>query len=141
MTEPVKKRGGKRSNAGRPKGAKTRHLSQTEVVVKQKRAYAIKKADKTLREHGIDTDKILPLQVLLHAMRVEYETQMGVEPGEQDWRDAAALAAMAAPYVHPKLTAVAVSNDEIKPADQILQELDGRTRGLPGNTADNRTIN
>lgn len=70
--------GGKRNGAGRKPSSATK---KTRVV-----------ADK------IATDGITPLEVMIDAMRKHYD-------GEE-WDAAAAIAKDAAPYVHPKLSAV-----------------------------------
>lgn len=74
-------RGGKRNGAGRRKGSLTRKT--TEVA-----------------ERAIEQG-VTPLEVMLKAMTVHYDA------GEYD--AAAAVAHLAAPYVHPRLSAMQVS--------------------------------
>lgn len=80
-------RGGSRPNAGRKKGSAT----------KKTRAVADRAA-----EQGIT-----PLEVLLEAMRYHH--------GKGQLDEAAAIAKDAAPYIHPRLTAVKVGGDENNP--------------------------
>jgi hypothetical protein len=86
--------GGKRPGAGRKKGSanvKTRAI-----------------ADKAIEEG------ITPLEVMLAAMRASYQSALQAEEG--DGRNAmltkaAGIASDAAPYIHPRLAAVAHSGD------------------------------
>lgn len=71
-------RGGKRPGAGRPKGAR-------------------QKVSRAAREKAAASG-VMPLEVILEAMRADYEA------GKLD--EAAAHAEKAAPYLHPRLTAV-----------------------------------
>ena len=86
--------GGKRPGAGRKKGSankKTREI-----------------ADKAI-EQGIT-----PLEVMLAAMRASYETAMTLDEGEERnllLAKASAIASDAAPYIHPRLAAVAYSGE------------------------------
>jgi hypothetical protein len=72
--------GGKRPGAGRKKGAA---------------AAKSRKANETAQAAAGEGP--LPLQVLLDIMRRHYAAE--------EWKEAAAIAALAAPYVHPRLTA------------------------------------
>lgn len=81
------KRGGKRPGAGRPKGAKSR---------KRKRILEI-----------VSASGKTPLDVMLDAMRRLYEDRRFI--------DAADIARMAAPYVHPRLSAIEHSGTDGQP--------------------------
>jgi hypothetical protein len=75
-------RGGARPGAGRPKGAKSKtYRPRVEKLVAR--------------------DGVLPRDVMLAAMRRHYRA------GRLD--DAARIAAMVAPYIHPRLTSSAVT--------------------------------
>lgn len=76
-------RGGKRPGAGRKKGAATR---KTRAV-----------ADRAA------TEGITPLEVMLTVMRQRFEAK--------DFERAASIAKDAAPYLHPRLTAIKVGGD------------------------------
>ncbi len=71
-------RGGKRPGAGRPAGAATRRMRKI--------------VDKAVAED------LTPLDVMLRAMRDHAAAGR--------WDEAAKVAAMAAPYIHPRLTAI-----------------------------------
>ena len=79
-------RGGKRAGAGRKKGSGTRRTRKTNQIAAQAAGAGV-----------------LPLQVMLEAMRECYEAR--------DLANAAKLARDAAPYVHPRLTSVKVGGD------------------------------
>jgi hypothetical protein len=74
-------RGGRREGAGRPRGAKTK-IYRPHV------------------ERVLATEGIMPRQVLLHVMRRHFEAKR--------WDEAARVAAMVAPYVHPRLSSMTV---------------------------------
>jgi hypothetical protein len=76
-------RGGKRNGAGRKKGAKTQRTRKTKTV------------------------GIMPLDVMLEAMRQSYE--------DGETAAAAAYAKDAAPYCHPKLAAITHKGDAEHP--------------------------
>lgn len=80
--------GGKRNGSGRKTGAATRRT----------RAIADKEAA---------SGKIMPLEVMLEAMRAHYDA------GRLD--EAAEIAQHAAPYLHPRLSAVTVKGDTEAP--------------------------
>lgn len=80
-------RGGKRSGAGRPKGAAARKTKEI--------------ADRASAEG------ITPLEVMLRAMREHAD--------KEEWDLAAAFAKDAAPYMHPKLQSVMHTGDADKP--------------------------
>lgn len=87
-------RGGFRPGAGRPAGAVT------------KRTRAI--ADRAMAEG------LTPLDVMLRAMR-EHATA-------ERWDDAAKIAALAAPYMHPRLSAVDLNSENETVVYQISDE-------------------
>ena len=75
-------RGGRRERAGRPKGAKSKTLRPTAV-------------------ERLARDGMLPKEVMLDVMRQHYRA------GHLD--KAARIAALAAPYIHPRLSAAAIT--------------------------------
>ncbi len=79
-------RGGKRKGAGRKAGAITK---KTRLI-----------AEKALLEIEV-ADGVTPLEVLLIAMRGH--------AAAQNWYDAVSIAIAAAPYLHPKLSAVEIA--------------------------------
>jgi hypothetical protein len=86
--------GGKRTGAGRKKGAaaaKSRKANETALAAAGKGP--------------------LPLQVLLTIMRQHFAAR--------EWKEAAAVAALAAPYVHPRLTA---AKDETNVEVRVVHE-------------------
>ena len=68
----------------------------------------------------------IPLDYMLRIMRDE-----SVEPSRRD-----EMAKAAAPYVHPKLAAIENRHGvtEENPLKLILEQIDGKTRGLPNET-------
>jgi hypothetical protein len=80
-------RGGKRAGAGRKAGG--RNKKSREI------------ADKAAAEG------ITPIEVMLHVMRSCFK--------QKNYKDAAAIAAQAAPYIHPRLAAVTHEGDEARP--------------------------
>lgn len=100
-------RGGKRPGAGRPVGATTQ---KTRAIADQAAA-----------------EGLTPLDVMLRAMR-EHATA-------ERWDEAAKVAAMAAPFIHPRLAAVAMAHDVSDPLADLLRHMEGRCRGIPGGAA------
>lgn len=91
-------RGGKRANAGRPKGSTT----------KRKREVARRAA----------ADGLSPIEVMLKAMREHAALK--------EWAEAAKYAQMAAPYIHPRLQAIQHTGKEggpIEVADMSRNDL------------------
>ncbi|MBD9372779.1 hypothetical protein IB238_09120 [Rhizobium sp. ARZ01] len=84
-------RGGKRTGAGRPKGAATRKTKEI--------------ADRASAEG------ITPLEVMLKAMRTHAE--------KEDWDAAASIAKDAAPYMHAKLASVQHSGPKGGPIQTV----------------------
>lgn len=84
-------RGGKRSGAGRPKGAAARKTKEI--------------ADRASAEG------ITPLEVMLKAMRTHAE--------KEDWDAAASIAKDAAPYMHAKLASVQHSGPKGGPIQTV----------------------
>ena len=84
--------GGRRPGAGRKKGSLTR---KTREIANQ------------AAEEGVS-----PLEVMLKAMRVYYDAG--------DYANAATFAAAAAPYCHPRLSAVQVRGDGLGPVIQVI---------------------
>jgi len=60
-------------------------------------------------------EPLLPLDVMLHAMREFYE--------QENWKAAADIARAAAPYVHPRVTAEAGFDDIATMGDEQLAAL------------------
>ncbi|MFE1598203.1 hypothetical protein [Methylobacterium sp. ID0610] len=105
--------GGRRAGAGRKKGSVTRRTQ--EIVAKA------------------SAEGISPLEVMLTAMRRHV--------GANRWDDAAALAKDAAPYMHPRLQAVAhtgpnngpiLTADLTKASDEQLDALEALLGPLAG---------
>lgn len=101
-------RGGKRPGAGRPKGSGTpkKKTNKTNEIAQQAAG-----------------EGVLPLQVMLEAMRAEYAVGR--------LQDAAKIAAIAAPYIHPRLAnlahsgaglAISVSVESNKLAVDVLRK-------------------
>lgn len=91
------KKGGKRKGAGRPPGAATKKTREI--------------AEKAIK------DGITPLEVILKAMHHEVEKQERVPRDDQDWKEAAGYAQLAAPYCHPRLSAVAHTGKDDGPIE------------------------
>ncbi len=89
--------GGRRPNSGRKKGSAT---LKTRAV-----------ADKAAAEG------ITPLEVILEAMRVHHAAKR--------LDDAAKLASMAAPYIHPRLTSVQLTGKDDGPIVQVIRDESG----------------
>jgi hypothetical protein len=67
---------------------------------------------------------VTPLEVLLLAMREAYKKR-GIRAAQPYAKDAA-------PYMHPRLSAIAAKvNQPGDPWAEILNLIDGRSRGLP----------
>lgn len=96
--------GGKRQGAGRKKGAGTKRTRKTNDLAQQAAG-----------------EGVLPLQVMLEAMREAYEAK--------DLKRAVEIAAQAAPYLHRKLAALTVEGGE-KPVEIKLV----RDRNFYGNS-------
>jgi Family of unknown function (DUF5681) len=73
--------------AGRPKGSLTKRTREIAEAVL--------------------ADGVTPLEAMLQAMRTAYDAE--------DWNNAAKYAAMAAPYIHPKLASIAHSGADREP--------------------------
>lgn len=86
--------GGKRPGAGRPPGAATRKTREI--------------ADRAASEG------LTPLEVMLRAMR-DHATA-------KRWDDAAKVAALAAPYVHPRLAAVDLKSEGTLTINDVSSE-------------------
>ena len=121
-------RGGKRSGSGRkakPKTPGEQHKAAVSAEAKEKR-----KAKTVLRTEVAMkalTEGISPLDVMLGAMRKSWELA--------EYKDAAAYASAAAPYVHPRLATVQHEGNPQKPVHiltSILDDIAGRSRGLSG---------
>jgi hypothetical protein len=100
-------RGGARKGAGRKPGAATR---KTRVV-----------ADRAA------TEGITPLEVMLTAMRDCYRLGIGSRPGKRRDRfvaGAVSIAKDAAPYIHPKLSAVMLNATIDDPDVRDLSDAD-----------------
>lgn len=104
-------KGGKRPGAGRPRGAKSKSTIERDLRLQQSIARA--------HEQGIS-----PLEVMLSTMRTLWK--------EGRWLQACQIAKDAAPYVHPRLTAVGAQLDEGKSViKQFMDMVSGHSRGLP----------
>jgi hypothetical protein len=101
-------RGGKRANAGRPKGAKDGSGTSRAVRQEITKQIAIKASE----------EGILPLEVMIQAMREAWEAG--------DKSTAVQVAEKAAPYMHHKLAAVTHSGDQDNPV--AYQIMSGVTR-------------
>jgi hypothetical protein len=86
--------GGRRENAGRPKGA-------------------IHQVKKKLMDRIAASSRKLPLEIMLEAMEDAYKSGGAVE--------AFPLAEKVAPYLHPKMQAVEVSGADGKPIEQRIE--------------------
>lgn len=98
--------GGKRPGAGRKPGTVSAATSKRKEI-----------AEKALSE-GVN-----PLDVMLKVMREAYASE--------NWKDALAAAKEAAPYVHPKLSAVAHEGHDGGPVQHIFEVVTGIDR-TPG---------
>ena len=106
-------RGGSRPGAGRKKGSVTK---KTQEIA----ARAI--------ESGIT-----PLEVIITAMRDETDIQMAKAKKDREWGKAAGYARDAAPYCHPRLSAVAhtgADDNAIETEPVSMLELARRTAFL-----------
>jgi hypothetical protein len=97
-------RGGKRKGAGRKKGAATK---KTRLIADLATA-----------------DGITPLEIMLQAMRHHYRAN--------DIALAVAIARDVAPYMHPKLSAVAAITNEGDGFGKLLEVLEQRRRRPAG---------
>lgn len=97
--------GGKRPGAGRKKGAETKRTKARREIAAQAAA-----------------EGITPLEVMLNAMR-EYAAE-----GERE--KAIAVAALAAPYVHPRLAAAIIKNDRPTAINIAVVSIDGKPDAL-----------
>src|SRR5262249_25437791 len=93
-------RGGRRANTG---GARPGAGRKPGSATKKTRAIADKAADEGL----------VPLEVLLDIMRRYYKAEQ--------WKEAAAVAAVAAPFCHPKLTSV-TAKGEVDSVVRVVRE-------------------
>lgn len=106
-------RGGKRNGAGRPRGSLTR---KTAEIAHQ------------AAERGLS-----PLEVMLKAMAAHCEAGR--------WDDAAEIARHAAPYCHPRLSAMQISGGESPVQLQMVEEVvlgvsaNGDGEGVPNGQA------
>lgn len=106
-------RGGKRSGSGRPKGSVS----------------AATRKRKEIAEQALSQGKT-PLEVMLEAMRAAYEQGGAIA--------AFVFAKDAAPYMHPKLSAVDadVTHDVSDTLSDLMKAIDGKSRGLPGRSVE-----
>ena len=88
-------RGGKRAGAGRPAGSATK---RTREIADQAAA-----------------NGVMPLEVMLHAMRWHFEAKR--------YDEAHVAARDAAPYLHPKLAAIEHSSDPERPVKVVYEWL------------------
>lgn len=103
--------GGKRPGAGRKKGAATKRTRKTSKIAEQAAGAGV-----------------LPLQVLLEAMRAHHAA------GALD--AAAKVAAAAAPYMHPRLTSVRVGGDPANPVPITFVEVAAANAAAAGRDCD-----
>lgn len=101
-------RGGYRPGAGRKRGSQSQKTKARLAVVER-----------------LSGDAPTPLEVMLAAM------ENALDRG--DMAAAAAFAKDAAPYMHPRLQAVMHAHQQSGKSElqQLLEELDGTSRGLP----------
>ena len=101
-------RGGSRPGAGRKRGGQCQKTLARRAFIDR-----------------LGAENVTPLEVILTAMREALN--------RGDLAAAAAFAKDAAPYLHPRLQAVMHAQKPTGPSDleRLLDELDGRTRGLP----------
>ncbi len=102
-------RGGSRPGAGRKRGGQCQKTLARRAIIDR-----------------LSAEDIAPLEVMLAAMKE------AVDRG--DMAAAAAFAKDAAPYIHPRLQAVMHAqrdNTADNPIARLLDEIDGKTRGIP----------
>jgi len=102
-------RGGARPGAGRPKGSKSQYKRASDAALLMSN-HAMSMA----KDIPPEIANMTPLQVMLKAMTLE--------AARNNWKQAAVFAEKAAPYVHPRLSAIDVNANVRRTIDEFSDE-------------------